>query len=83
MFHDTEIDPYRDYNISSKNLLIKDKPICIHHRNIQNLAIELFKGKENLSNTIMTDVFPPRVLNYNLSHKQIFSEIPSTPQSFV
>ena len=83
MFHDREIDPYRDYNIFFKNLLIRDKPICIHQRNIQSLVIELFKGKENLSNAIMTSIFPPRVLNYNLSHKQIFSEIPSTPQSFV
>ena len=57
---------YRDYYSSFKDLLKKDKSVCIHHRNIQSLAVELFKVKENLSNTIMSDTFPTRVLNYKL-----------------
>ena len=63
---------YRDYNSSFKDLLKKDNSVCIHHRNIQSLAIELFKLKENLSNTIMRDIFPTRVLNYNLRSQTIF-----------
>ena len=73
---------YRDYNSSFKDLLKKDKSVCIHHRNIQSLAFRLFKVKENLSNTIMSDIFPTRLLNYNL-RSQIFSEIVPIPQNLV
>ena len=85
MFHDTEINRkinhmhersrrifYRNYNSSFKDLLKKDNSVCIHHRNIQSLAVELFKVKENLSNTIMSDIFPTRVLNYNLRSQTDF-----------
>ena len=58
---------YRDYNSYFKDLLKKkDNSVCIHHRNIQSLAVELFRVKENPSNTIMSDIFTNRVLNYNL-----------------
>ena len=66
---------YRDYNSSFKDLLKKDNSVCIHHRNIQSLAVELFKVKENLSNTIMSDIFPTRVLNYNLRSQTDFFRI--------
>ena len=70
---------YRDYNSSFKDLLKKDKSVCIHHRNIQSLAVELFKVKENLSNTIMSDIFPIRVLNYNLrSQADLFTNTANT-----
>ena len=55
IFHDREINRkfnlidegslrigYRDCNSSFKDLLEKDKSVCIHNRNIQNLTIELF-----------------------------------------
>ena len=38
----------------------------IHHGNIQSLAIELFKIKNNLLATIMSDIFQPRAVSYNL-----------------
>ena len=75
MFHGREINrkinhiherslriAYRDYNSSFNDLLKKDNSVSIHHRNIQSLAVELFKVKENLSNTIMSDIFPTKVL---------------------
>ena len=49
---------YRDYNSFFKDLLRKDNSVCIHNRNIQSLAVDLFKVKENLSNAIMSDFFP-------------------------
>ena len=63
---------YRDYNISFKVLLTKDKSACIHHRNIQSLPIELFKIKKNLSNTKIRDIFLTRILNYNLRSQTDF-----------
>ena len=78
-FHDRELNgkindiherslsvAHKDYNSSFNDLLKEDKSVCIHHRNIQSSAIELFKVKENFSNTIMSDIFPTRVLNYKL-----------------
>ena len=54
-------------NISSFEELLKtDKSFCIHHRNIQSLAIGLFKVKNNLCNKIMGDIFETRNLHYNL-----------------
>ena len=54
---------YRDYNSSFKYLIKKDNSACIHHRNIQSSAVELFQVKENLSNTIMSDIFPTKITN--------------------
>ena len=72
---------YRDYN-SSFNYLLKYKSVCIHHKNIC-LAVELFKVKQNLSNVIMSEIFPTRVLNYNLRSQTDFFSIPSIPQNVV
>ena len=47
-------------------MLQKYHTFIIRHRNIQNLAIELFKIKENLSNEIMSSIFPSRLIKYNL-----------------
>ena len=44
---------YKDNISSFEDLLKKDRSFTIHQRNIQSLAIELFKVKGNLSNNIM------------------------------
>ena len=33
---------YQEYTLTFKELLEKDGPVTIHHRNIQNIAIEMF-----------------------------------------
>ena len=48
---------YRDENSTFKELLKKDGSVTIHHRNVQLLAIELFKHKNGLSPPIMNDLF--------------------------
>ena len=57
---------YKDSVSSFHELLQKDHSFIIHHRNIQSLAIELYKIKEYLSNEIMSSISPPRLIKYNL-----------------
>ena len=45
---------------SFENVLEKDNSFCIHHKNIQFLAIVHFKVKNNMSNAIMRDIFETR-----------------------
>ena len=49
---------YKDNYSSYVDLLAKekDKSFTIHQKNIQSLAIELFKVKRNLSNVIMCNI---------------------------
>ena len=48
---------YNDY-VSTFNQLLKiDKSFTIHHRNIQSLAIEIYKVINNISPEIMKDIF--------------------------
>ena len=62
-----------NHNISSfQELLKKYKSFCINHRNIQSLAIELFKVKSNLSSRIICDIFETRNLGYNLRSQTDF-----------
>ena len=56
----------KDNIFSFEELLKKDNSFCIQHKNIQSLAIELFKVKSNLCNRIMGDIFETRNLGYNL-----------------
>ena len=53
-------------------MLQKDYSFTIHHRNIQNLAIELYKIKENLSNELMSSIFLPRLIKFNLRTQSDF-----------
>lgn len=48
---------YGDYTTSFEELLIKDKSVSIHHRNIQTVAIEMFKVKNNLCPEFITFLF--------------------------
>ena len=57
---------YTDKNSCFIDLLKKDNSLTVHHKNIQPLVIELFKVKENLSNTIMNNISQNRTLTYNL-----------------
>ena len=57
---------YKDNISSFEDLLKRDKSFTIHQRNIQSLAIELFKVKGNLSNNIMYDIFQTRNITCNL-----------------
>ena len=50
-----------------------DKSFNIHHKNIQSLAIEPYKVKNNLSNQIMQEIFEKRQnLDYNFRFRTDF-----------
>ena len=46
-----------------KELLEKDGSVTIHHRNIRNIAIDMFKAKNNISPIMAKEIFPDR--NYS------------------
>ena len=48
---------YEDYVSSFKELLKRNDSVLIHHRNIQLVALEMFKVKNDLSPEIMKDIF--------------------------
>ena len=58
---------YKDYYTSSfEDFLERDNSVTIHHRNIQSLPIELLKVKQNLSNSLLCNIFQTRSISYNL-----------------
>ena len=63
---------YIDSISSFDELLQKDHSFTIHDRKIECLAIELSKIKGNLSNEIISSVFPPRLIKYNLQIQSDF-----------
>ena len=48
---------YRDYNATFSELLSKDKSVIIHERNLQLLATEIFKTKNELNAKITEEIF--------------------------
>ena len=48
---------YRDYESTFDDLLKKDKSQKFHHRNIHQVAIEMFKVKNDLSPPFVKDIF--------------------------
>ena len=54
----------------SLELLDLDDSITIHHKNIQKLAIEMFKIKNNLSPPLMKGIFKENTNTYDLRNKR-------------
>ena len=48
---------YNDYSSTFEDLLNKDKSVTIHQRNLQQLAIEIFKVKIGIAPIIMNEIF--------------------------
>ena len=63
---------YNDDTSSFDELLRKDNSVSIHHRNIQALAIEMYKAKNNLSPKITQGIFKLRNSPYNMRSQHDF-----------
>ena len=48
---------YNDYRTPFEELLKNDKSVSIHHRNIHNVAIEMYKVKNKLSPPFIQEIF--------------------------
>ena len=56
---------YKDYKSSFTELLSEDKSFTVHHKNVQKLAIEMYKVKHELCPKIMLDLFKKVTHPYN------------------
>ena len=48
---------YKDYKSSVAELLSEDKSLTVHQKNVQKLATEVYKVKNELCAKIMLDLF--------------------------
>ena len=63
---------YKNSTLTFEQLLEMDNSFTIHHRNIQKLAIEIYKVINSESPSIMKNVFPLTNNPYNLRRKNPF-----------
>ena len=63
---------YSDKSSTFEELLEKDGSVTVHIRNIQKLAIEMFRVFKNLSSPIISGLFEVRENNYNLRNHSYF-----------
>ena len=54
---------------SFEQLLEKSKSVTIHHRNLQRLAIEICKAINNLSPSMISELFKPKDVKYKLRNE--------------
>ena len=71
---------YTDFKSTFEGLLRKDNSFSIHERNIQSLAIEIYKFLNGLSPSFLNNAFHKNISNsYDLrNHKELYSRNPKT-----
>ena len=62
---------YNDFSSSFPELLQKDKSVTAHHCNLQTLAYEIFKVKNNMAPEILTEIFFQKEGNYSRNSKAL------------
>ena len=61
---------YKNRNLTFQELLNLDNSFTIHHINLQKLATEMFKIKNNHSSTLMPEFFSVHENHYDLRNKR-------------
>ena len=51
---------------SLMNFFLFNNSVSIHHKNLQTLATEIYKVSNNISLTILNNIFASRATHYNL-----------------
>ena len=59
---------YDDYTSSFKELLLRDNTVSIHHKNIQLVAIEMYKIVNDISPPFMREIFSEKRVYSTRSH---------------
>ena len=68
---------YQDDTSSFEELLIRDKSFTVHHRNIQNLALEVYKAEHDISPKVMKSLFVPKHSSKNNLRSERILSLPS------
>ena len=69
---------YNDYKSDFNHLFEKDDYVTIHHKNIQALAIEIYKTMNDLNPVFMKEIFSLKPHNYPLSMQNLVYPNPRT-----
>ena len=69
---------YMVYTSSFHDLLEKNNSVTIHEKNIQALALEIFKTRNGLNPKFMKNIFSPLQHNYNTRNEYLTYPIPRT-----
>ena len=64
---------YNDNKSSFQELLDKDKGVTIHVKNVRALAVEIFKGSNNYSTSLMSEIFDERNNVYDFPNPSEFA----------
>ena len=67
---------YNDNEWTFEDLLKKENSVSIHHKNLRLLGMKLDKAKNNLSTHLMSAIFNPRNIDYNLRSQTDFKQGP-------
>ena len=66
---------YKNTNLTFEELLILDNSVTIHHKNLQKLAVQMYKIKNNLSLPLIKELFKSHESHYELRDARCW-EIP-------
>ena len=63
---------YKNNTSSFEELLAMDNSYTVHHRNVQKLAIEMYKIQNDLSPRFMRFILPASANHYDLRNESAF-----------